>query len=421
MTGLRRQLDDSGRSTSRVDSWSSPTGPRARRPQYAPDVDSAVSGQGRPRTAAGCVQLLGAIRFVTDEGQTVDLPSVSQRRLLAALALASGATLRPEYLSDLLDVSPGALRTTVSRLRSRLGDDVISTDAVGYRITAAVDTAVFTELLLESPDLPDRLVAIDEALALWDGDVLDEFRHEPWAEAEAARLDELRCVAIEERAELLMDRSRAGEAVAELEAHVAAHPLRDRARALHIQALASDGRQADALRAYQDYRTVLAEETGTEPSALVRSIERRVAAGWSGTLDDEGSSAPVGETVTRPTFAVPLPGVLAQGPVLVGRRRELTWLEGELVQARAGAMRVVLLSGEAGIGKTTLLAALARTQTGPDGRDRAVRPLRRRGRGAAATVPPMSWAPWSTTRPKMRCTPTASVSGASSPASPRTC
>ena len=242
---------------------------------------SAVPGTDRPQVPLPSVRLLGAVRFVTEDGEAVDLPSASQRRLVAALALAAGATLRPEYLSDLLDVSAGALRTTVSRLRARLGEDVIRTDAVGYRITCAIDTTLFTELLLEPPQLPDRLAALDEALALWDGEALDEFRHEPWAEAEAARLDELRCVAVEDRAELLIRRERAGEAVASLEAHVAVHPLRDRARGLLIQALASDGRQADALRAYQDYRTVLAEETGTEPSALVRSIERRVAAGWS--------------------------------------------------------------------------------------------------------------------------------------------
>ena len=78
---------------------------------------------------------------------------------------------------------------------------------MGYAVTCAVDAATFTDLLLQSPERPDRLAALDEALALWDGNSLDEFRHELWAEAEAARLDELRCVAVEDRAELL-DRSR---------------------------------------------------------------------------------------------------------------------------------------------------------------------------------------------------------------------
>lgn len=331
---------------------------------------SAVPQQDRPPVPLPFVRLLGAVRFVSEDGEAVDLPSASQRRLVAALALAAGATLRAEYLSDLLDVSAGALRTTVSRLRARLGDAVICTDAVGYRITCATDTTLFTELLLEPPQLLDRLVALDAALELWDGDALDEFRHEPWAEAEAARLDELRCVAVEDRAELLVRRERAGEAVATLEAHVAVHPLRDRARGLLIQALASDGRQADALRAYQDYRTALAEETGTEPSALVRSIERRVAAGWTHDPDDvaaEHESAERELAHPSPAFEIPLPGVLSRGPLLIGRRRELTWLESELVQTRVGALRVVLLSGEAGIGKTTLVAALARTHGGSGG------------------------------------------------------
>jgi DNA-binding SARP family transcriptional activator/tetratricopeptide (TPR) repeat protein len=333
-------------------------------------VSAVGTGPHSEPASAACVRLLGAVRFVSDAGETVDLPSAGQRRLVALLALAAGATLRPDSLSEQLELSPGGLRTAVSRLRTRLGESVIATDAVGYRLTCAVDAVRFTQLLLEDSGLADRLGAIDQALSLWDGDALDEFRHEPWAEAEAARLDELRCVAIEERAELLISRGRGGEAVAVLEAHIATNPWRDRPRGLHLQALATEGRQADALRAYQDYRTFLIEETGTEPSALVQSIERRVAAGWTGGAGTEAlgsDSAPTPERAAAAPFIVPLPGVLAQGPTLIGRRRELTWLESELVQARAGALRMVLLSGEAGIGKTTLLASLARAQVGAGG------------------------------------------------------
>jgi DNA-binding SARP family transcriptional activator len=319
-----------------------------------------------PTGPTAVVRILGAVRFVSSDGVAVDLPSASQRRLLAALALAAGATVRAEQLGDLLDLSPGALRTTVSRLRSRLGVEIIHTDAVGYCVTCPVDATMFTALLAEDPRLPGRLSTLEDALALWDGEALDEFRHEGWAQAEASRLDELHGVAVDDRAELLVLRGRTGEAVASLEAHVAGNPLRDRSRALLIQALATSGRQADALRAYQDYRTFLAEETGTEPSAFVRSIERRVAAGAGEPLDDGGSGAPVGSRPDAGTpFSLPLPGELARGATRIGRRRELSWLQSELVQARPGSLRTVVITGEAGIGKTTLLAAFARDQEGP--------------------------------------------------------
>jgi len=305
------------------------------------------------------IRILGAVGFVTDAAEVLELPSPAQRRLLALLALAAGATQRTEYLSDALGVSAGSLRTTVSRLRSRIGEEVIHTDSTGYRITCAVDATMFTDLLVERPDHVDRLAALEEALALWHGSALGEFSHEEWAAPEVARLDELRALAVEDRAELLIARSRAGEAVASLEALVAANPLRDRPRGLLIQALASSGRQAEALRAYQAYRRYLADETGTEPSPVVQSIERRVAAGLN--------PAPVSararwRPVAQAPFDAPLPGHIFESADLIGRQREMTWLESDLVAARSGAMRIALLGGEAGMGKTTLLAAFARAQ-----------------------------------------------------------
>lgn len=303
------------------------------------------------------VRLLGPVQFVTAEGRLVDLPSATQRRLLAILALAAGAALRPDHLAEALGTSLGGLRTALSRLRARVGDETIRTGAVGYHITCPVDSAVVTGLISGASGQVDRLAALEAALSYWCGDALDEFRHEPWAEAEATRLDELRAIAVEDRAEALIARSRSADAVVALEAHVLREPRRDRPRGLLIQALASAGRQADALEAYQAYRAYLAEETGTEPSDGVRSIERQVAAGWSGT-PDEPARAP------GPSGAVPLElslhPMLATASVMIGRRRELSWLESALVQTRSGSSTAVLLSGEPGIGKTTLLASFAR-------------------------------------------------------------
>ena len=237
--------------------------------------------------AKGFVRLLGPVEFVDQDGNVVAVPSAAMRRLLAVLAISEGRVLRGEYLVNLLGVSPGALRTTVSRLRSRIGEDSLRTDPLGYRLACDVDSAMFCELL-GVDGRADPLARAEEALSLWKAAAaIEEFRHEPWAEIEATRLEELRLVVIEELAELLIARARAGEAVAMLEAHIANHPFRDRARGLLMEALAGDGRQADALRAFQDYRTFLGDEAGTEPSAHVRSIEQRVAVGWH---DVEGSA-----------------------------------------------------------------------------------------------------------------------------------
>ena len=316
------------------------------------------------------VQVLGAVRFVARDGESITLPSVSQRRLLALLALGAGTTLRSEHLCELLGVTTGALRTTVSRLRRRLGEEVIVTDAVGYRIGCSVDAAWFAAMVLADRDIEDRLAELDAALALWHGDVLDEFRHEAWAAADATRLDELRCLATEERFECLLRRGRAGEVVAEAESYLAAHPLRDRPWGLLMEALADEGRRGEALRRFQQYRTLL-EQTGLDPSDTVRSIEQRIAAGH---VDANHIDAATLDGPTPPArldgcaaVRVPLPGTLRVAARSIGRYRELATLSHELGLARRGGLRAVVLSGEAGIGKTTVLATFARAHEARNG------------------------------------------------------
>ncbi len=303
------------------------------------------------------MRILGEVSVVVAGGGELQLPSASQRRLVAVLALDPGTTLRRDRLCDLLGITPGALRTTVSRLRARLGSVVISTDPVGYRLNARVDATIFVDHLRGPTDHGDRLRLLEEALGLWHGDALDEFRHEHWAEAEAARLEEIHSCAVEERAELLIDRRRAAEAVASLQPHIAANPLRDRPRGLLIRALADEGRQADALRAFQDYRTLLAKETGTEPSAEVRTLEQHVAAGSVATRGSGRASTSLAQDVG---WSIPLPAALARTTALVGRRRERAVIAEELEASRSGSWRTVLVGGEAGVGKTTLAAELAR-------------------------------------------------------------
>ena len=283
----------------------------------------------------GHVLLLGAVRYVSPDGETIDVPSQSQRRLLAVLALSAGRSVRADFLGEVMGLGPSALRTLMSRLRATLGSDDIRTVPSGYLLEAGVDAARFEELACGTMGLG----GLDLALSLWTGDALEEFAEESWALAEASRLEELRRTVIEDRSALLTARGRGGEAIATLTALIETNPYRDRARGLLIEALAAEGRQAEALRAYQEYRAFLAEETGTDPSDYVKDIEREVAngvAGFQPSLHERSGNLPM------------------QTTSLIGRDSETVEVA-ELVRAH----RLVTLTGVGGVGKTQLALRVA--------------------------------------------------------------
>lgn len=309
-----------------------------------------------PRPPVACVRVLGGVSAVRSDGSTVDVPSASQRRLLALLALHAPRRLRAEWLADVLMVSPGALRTTVARLRGVIGSDVLVTTSTGYSLACDVDATGFCDAVTAASETNPRLVALEHALASWGGPVLEEFAGEEWARGEIARVTEIHAGAVDDYAEELIAAHRAADAVASLERQIALHPYRDRSRGLLIRAHALAGRQADALRAFQVYRTLLVEEVGTEPSPDVVRIERRVATGWDG-IDSE-PDAPDAPAVPA-VVDIPLPGALAHRVAFVGRAAEHAALHAELEAAASSGLRTVVVGGEAGIGKTTLLAEFA--------------------------------------------------------------
>jgi DNA-binding SARP family transcriptional activator len=247
-----------------------------------------VADRGQPAEIGRAVMIgvLGSIRFVGPGGPGW-LASPSQRRLVALLASRAPEPVRTELLAELLGMSPSGLRTTVTRVRRAIGDSVVVSSAGGYRLVGAVDAHEFCRRLAAVPVAAtsgpeDRVRALERTLALWRGRAFDEFAHEEWAAGEAARLEELHAAAAEAHAEALVETRRWSDAIAALAPHIVRHPLRDRPRGLLMRALAGDGRQADALRAAREYRHLLAEEVGTEPSAAFQRIEHRIA----GDLDD---------------------------------------------------------------------------------------------------------------------------------------
>jgi class 3 adenylate cyclase/DNA-binding winged helix-turn-helix (wHTH) protein len=197
------------------------------------------------------------------------------RSLLAALLVHANEVVSADRLIDALwggeppATAQTALQVHVSQLRKVLGPDRIETQAPGYRLVVAreeLDSARFERLLAE--DRPE------DALALWRGPALAEFAQEEWANAEAARLGELRLAAEEARIERALTHD--DVRVADVEALVRREPLRERPRAQLMRALYRSGRQADALAVFQETRKLLVEELGIEPGPELQELYRQI-------------------------------------------------------------------------------------------------------------------------------------------------
>jgi YVTN family beta-propeller protein len=241
-------------------------------------------------------RLLGPVEVVSG-GSPLPLGGPKQRSLLALLLLHAGEPVSRDTLVDALwgERPPAsavtALHGYVSQLRKAIEPErsagaapsVLVTVDPGYalRVVAEqVDAERFRQLAAQGraavgdPEAAARVLG--EALAIWRGPALADLADEPYLAAHAARLDEERAAALEDRIDADLALGRHAELVGELEAIVAASPLRERPRAQLMLALYRCGRQADALAAYRDARRTLVEEVGIEPGAALRELERRV-------------------------------------------------------------------------------------------------------------------------------------------------
>jgi DNA-binding SARP family transcriptional activator len=224
---------------------------------------------------------------VRDGDDRVELRGGQQRKLLAILLLHAGEAVSSDRLIDELwhgeppDTAGKALQGYVSSLRKQLGQDAIETIGAGYRLSVAdedLDARNFEELLSQARplELGPAAAKLREALGLWRGPALADLAYEDFAQHEIERLGELRLSAVERRIDLDLALGHHDDLVPELEALVHAHPLRERFRGQLMVAFYRSGRQADALEAYQDARTVLRDELGLEPSEELQGLQRAI-------------------------------------------------------------------------------------------------------------------------------------------------
>jgi YVTN family beta-propeller protein len=305
-------------------------------------------------------RLLGPFEVASD-GHVLDVGGLKQRALLAILLLHANQAVHRDVLIDQLwgEHPPAgadhAVGVYIWRLRKTLdpvaGSSCVLTRAGGYFLQVTpeqVDVARFRRLAedgqrsLAAGDATRASAQLREALALWRGSSLADFKDETFAQAEITRLEKLRAEVVEDRIEADLALGQHARVVGELEAVVAAHPLRERPYQQLMIALYRSGRQAEALAVYQSARRVFVDELGIEPSPALQCVERAI-------LDQDASLDPPSREV-----AAPVPGSRAEAarasPIGAGRGKRL------LAIAAVLAVALVLLVSAATHGSAPLAA-----------------------------------------------------------------
>jgi DNA-binding SARP family transcriptional activator/tetratricopeptide (TPR) repeat protein len=391
----------------------------------------SVNGQDEEGSAVPLrVGVLGPVTVWRDGHEVI----AGQPRQLAVLGVLASRANQVVSRGELVDAVWGdqpptsvdsGIYTYVAGLRRVLDPDrsrrapgrVLVSSGGGYLLRlspGSLDADQFEECLgrsrelRASGDVRGAARVVDEALGLWRGQAFAGVPG-PFAGAERVRLAELRATAAVERADLMLAGGQSAVAVAELAALVAEYPLRERARGLLMTALYRCGRQAEALHAFHDARTRLAEDLGIDPGAELTRIHQQVLA-MDPALDEPSAARapePASPSPSRPAaglpsvpadMALPAPALPAPAPPspdqpvpdqpvpaerrpspaqlpsepasFVGRTAQLDWLHALLPSAppKPGsgpqASSVALITGTAGVGKSTLAIRFAR-QAGP--------------------------------------------------------
>jgi DNA-binding SARP family transcriptional activator/tetratricopeptide (TPR) repeat protein len=339
--------------------------------------------------------LLGPLVVADSAGNRVALAGSRLRVLLAALLLHANIPVPTGELAEMVwdgVPPPGAvatLRSYVARLRRAVdpGATRIAASGPGYVIhveQAELDILEFEALCqdaraaLRAGACADASAAATQALGLWRAAPLLDVPAEALRGQFMPRLERLRLQVLEDNFDAGLRLGHHQELIPQLLETTAQHPLQERFHVQLMLALASTGRRAQALSAYQQARDVLVDELGIEPGPELRDIHRQILADDAGQMtrraDDVqpagAGEAPPGAAASAASAAAGPAGATPRRPAhlpadigdFTGRQAQAAYLYDVLTRDEASdsaVVRVAVVAGAAGLGKTTLALHVA--------------------------------------------------------------
>jgi DNA-binding SARP family transcriptional activator/predicted ATPase len=331
------------------------------------------------------------------EGMSLTVPTRKAQALLAFLALPPGRPYPREKLASLLwggmreAQARAGLRQALFTLRKAVVTEPPTFQMAGESVAmnpaaVGVDVVEFERSVAEGT--PE---ALERAASLYGGDLLEglalqEGPFEEWLTAERERLREL---ALEALAKLLREQRRAGATEAALQTALrllALDPLQEAVHRALMRLYVERGRRSAALRQYQLCVGVLQRELRIEPEATTKQLYQEILRQRPSPAASTIESADSAFAGPAPDAAGRADDTLPREHVLVGREAEMARLRESLGDAWAGRGRVVGVIGEAGVGKTRLVAEIAAEAAG-----RGARVLLGRCYEAEQLLPFASW------------------------------
>lgn len=309
-------------------------------------------------------RILGPVGLAVD-GSDIPIGAPRQRALLALLLSDANRAVHPSALIDGIwgDAPPqhpeAALQIVVSRLRAALGPAAsrLVSERAGYRIVATADELdleraqrafdLARELFIKDDNVA-AAAAASAGLACWSGDALADVRDAPFYESAYRELRELRFSMYDLRNRAYLRCGAHVQILADIQSWIRADPSRERTRANQMVALFRAGRRVEAFTAYDELRRYLENELGIEPSVYMQELRRRI--------EDQDPTL-----LARRAGIVPrLPAWTSYDLPFVGRIREELRIFENLREVAGGCARMVLITGESGIGKSRLVLEVAR-------------------------------------------------------------